>query len=196
MRGGWRYGAGRPASHAQVSQVRKVDVRLLHREGHLVPLSDLHWVWRDQASLHLRIGPGRADLRFRYPRAQGEWQEAEFIVAIARTSCNFGGDRPWFVCPNCARRCAIIYLRGWPRCRRCAQLVYPSQSESAIERSWQRTSKILRKLGQGDAALYEFPRRPKGMRQVMFDRLREGWCREKEFRDAMIGRYLARRGLL
>jgi hypothetical protein len=40
------------------------------------------------------------------------------------TFCNFGGERPWWTCPHCGRRCAIVYARGpWPfMCRLCANL--------------------------------------------------------------------------
>ncbi len=31
-------------------------------------------------------------------------------VALDRTDCNYGGSRPWWLCPQCERRCAILYL--------------------------------------------------------------------------------------
>lgn len=46
-------------------------------------------------------------------------------VPILRTVCNYGGRRPWFGCPNCTARVALLYMRrGGFYCRRCAQVAY------------------------------------------------------------------------
>lgn len=86
-------------------------------------------------------------------------------VVIDRTVCGYGGTRPWFSCPSCGRRAAVLYLRGSFRCRSCAQVAYLSQSEDVIARSWRRQRRADAKLGEDCT-------KPKGMHCATFDRLR------------------------
>ena len=49
-------------------------------------------------------------------------------LRLAWTPCNYGGSRPWFLCPGCDRRAAILYVEGGRLlCRPCLGLSYPSQ---------------------------------------------------------------------
>lgn len=62
----------------------------------------------------------------------GAISNRELYVEIARTPCNFGGSRCWFICPmvNCSRRVGVLYcLRGVWACRVCHNLCYDSQNE-------------------------------------------------------------------
>lgn len=48
-------------------------------------------------------------------------------LRITRTACNYGNWRYWFVCPDCGRRCGILYrsgLYGRYACRKCHDLTY------------------------------------------------------------------------
>lgn len=49
------------------------------------------------------------------------------------TRPHFGGERRWFVCPRCRRRCGVLYQPaegdGWA-CRRCHRLAYRSAQEA------------------------------------------------------------------
>lgn len=47
------------------------------------------------------------------------------------------GYRPWFVCPQCERRCAILYGSAHV-CRLCAGVAYPSEYESGFVKSLRR----------------------------------------------------------
>ncbi len=56
----------------------------------------------------------------------GEWKNLEEPIPLKWTPCNFGGERPWFVCPGvvngvaCGRRVAILYGPGkYFLCRLC-----------------------------------------------------------------------------
>ena len=55
------------------------------------------------------------------------------------TPCNFGVERPWFVCPGvvngvaCGRRVAILYGPGkYSLCWHCYDLRYESQRENKM----------------------------------------------------------------
>jgi hypothetical protein len=63
----------------------------------------------------------------------GEWEDVKEPVSLEWTPCNFGGERPWFVCPGvvngkrCGRRVAILYGPGkYFLCRHCYDLRYES----------------------------------------------------------------------
>jgi hypothetical protein len=156
-KGGRRSGAGRPRQRAVVEQFWNVDVRKLYRNTLLC-----------EARPTLRLTAGAvAEVRYdqvalRYV-ANGDVRQQ--MVGIERTRCNYGGDRPWFRCPSCSRRVAILYLRGaLYLCRHCHSLAYRTQREDLCDRAWSRQRKIERRLGKELS-------RPKGMRQVTYDRL-------------------------
>jgi hypothetical protein len=107
-------------------------------------------------------------------------------VPIQRTPCNYGGTRPWFACPHCLARVAVIYLRrGGFYCRRCARVAYYSQSEDACDRSWRIQRKAEAKLGENWA-------RPKGMHHKTRERMLDIIWRCEELRDRELELYVAR----
>ena len=64
---------------------------------------------------------------------QYEWRGEKLAqeVYFDRTPCNYGGDRPWFICGDCGRRVAVIYGKGQDfACRQCKNLTYRSCQES------------------------------------------------------------------
>lgn len=111
-------------------------------------------------------------------------ERVEGVARLAWTPCNFGGGRPWFVCPGigCERRVAILYgpdPRGrrqqqqqqqqqpqppQPLCRRCRNLAYESQREDALARAERRLHKARERLPQDGI-------RPKRMRHATFEKL-------------------------
>ena len=107
-------GSGRQRStldnHRQTTdQFGTVDIRSLKRKGLITP--GLEW-----------IGGGPYD---------APW------LALEWTPCNFGGERPWFICPGegCGRRVAILYGPTLPLlCRQCRGLVYASQQPQGSHR--------------------------------------------------------------
>lgn len=193
-RGGMRSGAGRPGWHAKTAGKLTVDVRRLHREGCLSAQYRLTWQWSTGATIGLETSPDEVTLTYRYKDREGDWRDVNQRVAITRTPCHYGGSRPWFACPRCRERVAILYLWNVPVCRKCARLVYLSQVEDPIDRSWRRSRKIAKRLGQ-DADAWMAPRRPKGMRLATFERLREQWWAEEQLRDEMLAAFVGRLGL-
>jgi hypothetical protein len=189
-----RCGAGRPGWHAKTAGKLTVDVRKLQRDGHLSAQYRMTWQWSNGATIGLETSPDDVTLTYRYKDPQGEWRDVNQRVIITRTPCHYGGSRPWFACPRCRERVAILYLWNVPRCRKCAKLVYPSQAEDAIARSWRRSRKIAKRLGQA-ADVWMAPRRPKGMRLATFERLREQWWAEEKLRDDMLAAFVGRLAL-
>ena len=181
MKGGYRPRAGRPGWHAKTVSTLRIDIRKLHREGYLSGSSNLTWQWKNGATIGVITSPKSITLTYRYRYREGEWQNVNQPVALSRTPCYYGKDRLWFVCPSCNKRVAILYIGKIPLCRKCSGLVYPSQSEDAIGRSWYRTRKIERKLAAGAETWNYF--RPKGMRHWTYERLLAVRLAEKQYRD-------------
>lgn len=98
------------------------------------------------------------------------------IINLTRTPCNFGGYRPWFLCPGdqCGRRVAILYGTDSMLCRHCWGIAYQSQREDKLQR-------MFRKLRSIEASYTGWPNclapeeraRPMGMHHRTFKLLQE-----------------------
>ena len=94
-----------------------------------------------------------------------------FTISVVWTPCHFGGERPWWRCPVCGRRVAVIYLRRQPACRICLGLRYRSQRLRETDRALQRARRLRRRLGGGTALFDPVTDRPKGMHAATYERL-------------------------
>lgn len=93
------------------------------------------------------------------------------FIRVTSTRCHFGGERLWFVCPGCQRRCAIVYL-STGTCRTCAGGRYETESLSPENRLFRRAFRLRERLGQKGGGLFgDFPDKPKRMHWRTYDRL-------------------------
>jgi hypothetical protein len=94
-------------------------------------------------------------------------------IYISWSSCQYGGQRPWFICPvlGCGRRVAILYHQYIFACRHCNQLAYPSQNETITDRLTRRADTIRKVLGWEPGIFNGKALRPKGMHGRRFERL-------------------------
>jgi len=92
---------------------------------------------------------------------------------------NYGGQRYYFLCPYCGRRCRILYMyRLHFKCRTCARLNYYSQrvTKGSDEAAYKMMRLIREKFGvekslsPAEAEFYR-PDRPKGMHWETYSRL-------------------------
>jgi hypothetical protein len=168
--GGCRYGAGRPGWRRRCEFSLPLDVRRLHQRGHLRPGSQFGWHWtRDGEEIgSIGLSTHAQSVHLSYTRtARGEPETKSYNVPLVYTPCYFGGTRPWFICPWCDRRCAVLYGisgDGYFACRRCMRLGYASESEDRTSRLWRKQRKLEARLA-GDY------RRPKGMWQRTYQRI-------------------------
>jgi hypothetical protein len=128
-----------------------------------------------------RMWPGSS---FRWAWARGEQRAAGcgvvtdhaveidgHVLPLHRHKPHFGGVRFYFGCPNCLKRCAILYLRdGAFRCRSCARLAYASTRQNPRLRAAERVRKLRARL-DGSGPLDPLPSRPNGMRWRTYVRL-------------------------
>jgi hypothetical protein len=158
-------------------ECHSIDVRYLHREGLLKAGGWFSLRWsrgeHETGSIggsvegHLRLRPEQVILRNRCRSGPGgEWEDVQEPVPLTWTACNFGGERPWFICPGagCGRRVAVLYGPGkYFLCRHCYDLRYESQREDKTQRALRRAQKIRKHLGGSANMMEPFPEKPKGM---------------------------------
>ena len=137
-RGGTRSGAGRPGHRLTSESSHRIDIRRWHKRGYLEAGGSFNWQWtcNDQPSGNIGVTSMGDALRLRYAvGGAGQWRDASQTVYITFTQCHYGGSRPWFTCPVCRDRAAVLFLRsGRFACRRCQKVSYRSQSGSAADR--------------------------------------------------------------
>lgn len=164
-------------------ETQSLDVRYLNRRGLLKPGGWFSLRWsrggRETGSIGGSVEgthrPERVILRYRHRSGPGgEWEDVREVVPLAWTACNFGGERPWFLCPGagCGRRVAVLYAPGrYFLCRRCCDLSYQSQREDAMYRALHKAQGIRERLGGSANMMEPFPERPKGMHFDTYMRL-------------------------
>ncbi len=160
-------------------ECRSLDVRKLYREGLLKCGNLFSWGWfradQEVASISALVYQDKVVLSYRHrSRLGGEGEEVKEPVSLEWTACNFGGERPWFICPGaeCGRRVAILYGPGkYFLCRHCYDLRYESQREDKKDRASRRAKKIRQRLGGSANMMDPFPERPKGMHHDTYMRL-------------------------
>jgi hypothetical protein len=166
-------------------ECHSVDVRYLHRNGLLKAGGwfSLRWsrAGRETGSIRCAVigdeKPERVILIYRHRSGpSGEWEDFGEPVELAWTACNFGGQRPWFICPGarCGWRVEILYGPGrYFLCRHCYDLVYESQRENEMHRALRRAQEIRERLGDSANMTRPFPEKPRRMHHETYWRLRE-----------------------
>ena len=152
-----------------------LDVRILARKGFLNPGSCFTLRWSRGVSSSAITGYSTGDevvLLYKQRRGEGEWENVEQRLSLTWTTCNYGGERPWWRCPGCGKRVAVVYGAGKHfACRHCYQLVHASSRETHSDRELRKAQNIRQRLG-GSASLMEaFPERPKGMHHTTYWRM-------------------------
>ena len=178
----------------------RLDVNALHRKGALRPGAwcELRWSRGGEETASIGTLAQQDGVQLVYEVVDRRTEEREvlrYLVRLTWTDCNYGGQRPWFICPNqyCGQRVRTLYLRGRHfLCRRCHNLAYESQRESPKDRALTRAQDIRRRLGGSANMLEPFPPKPPRMHWRTYERL---WERHEEAdreRSAYVFVWLAR----
>lgn len=127
---------------------------------------------RARASIQIHAESWQIELVYSYTR---EGQPVELVrqaVLLETTPCTLGGSRPWFCCPTCSRRVAIIYGAGRLfGCRLCKGLAYASQFEDGGDRAIRRADWIRNRLGWPAGIFNPVSGKPAGMHWSTFRKL-------------------------
>lgn len=188
-------GSGRRSSFpTTLDDFHAVDLRYLRRQQRLRPgyYGSLRWLRGGRETGSIRFAAGLDDITLHYrirDRGTGDWEDIREVVPLLRTPQPLGGERVWFACPRCRRRCAVLYGGRRFFCRRCVGAPYGSQNEDAHDRLLRRAQAIRVRLGGSAATVEPFPPKPKGMHWKTYDRL----ARQCEAIEAAMWQAAARR---
>ncbi len=158
----------------KTTNCRQIDVREMKRQGLLESGELFRWHWPEfESAVNMVVTEGEITVSYR-DKAAGGFGVIEYLIPMVRTDCHMNGSRPWFSCPECGRRAAILYSVSASKfaCRKCQGLAYPSQSEAAGDRAHRAANGIRRRLGWQVGIANPEGWKPKWMRQVTFDKLR------------------------
>lgn len=189
MRGGSRYGAGRPAYKCKCEHSLSLDIRDLWRRGLIRAGNTFGWSWyqgSDDPAASIRIQvPEPADRITLHFSNTSTGQSFCMPICLGMTPCSFGGRRTWLQCPVCGRKAAKVYYRHqrWA-CRTCQRLAYASQSEDRIGRIHRQRGKLEKRIGEDG--------KPKGMHWCTYERLQGKYFRHEEILDNMLADYLSK----
>lgn len=121
-----------------VEEATQLDMKRLSKDVDFNVASEVTstWTWSSgkTTSIGITVEP-RYALHFRYTVTDyhsGEKRDIAYQVDIEATPCFYGGQRWWFWCPGCGRRCRILYFApgsDYFACRICHNLSYQSQQE-------------------------------------------------------------------
>jgi hypothetical protein len=171
------FGSGRHGGRSTTDDMHALDIRKIARAGQLSPGQSFGWQWtcndKEIASIHIRTDAHRVSLDYRVRDRGGEWQPMCYPVHLTWSSCNFGGQRAWWLCPvaGCGRRVAVLYGGKVYACRHCHQLTYRTQRELVHDRACSKADKLRDRLGWPAGILNGNGVKPKGMHWRTFDRL-------------------------
>lgn len=129
----------------------RVDVRYMARHGLLRPYASSFMSWSRNGFEVLRV-----QLRAfsKVLLIDGVKPDATERVSIVCSRCNFGAQRPWFICPKCRRRVAILYLCPALLCRNCTGLHYKSQHQVRMMREFERAMRLQYKINSEFTRLF------------------------------------------
>ena len=92
-------------------------------------------------------------------------------IKLDWTPCTYGGARAWWVCSQCRRRVAILYLGNVLACRHCHCLAYQSDRTKKSHEPYDRSNAVRATLGWGGGCMSPIGEKPKGMHWATYSRL-------------------------
>lgn len=96
--------------------------------------------WGKESSIMVHSKPPeRIQLKYTITRGSEKAINRSYYIHLSTTPCHFGNWRWWFLCPNCYRRCRVLYLPPGESifaCRICHNLCYESQQEGKSQWYW------------------------------------------------------------
>lgn len=130
----------------EANYLKKIEIWWLKKQGYLNGWKAATIKWTRgasgrESSVGIFVSTMNEDeyLRIDYTQTdrEGNKQDFDYKIPLTTTSCNYGGQRYWFICPwyangkYCGRRVGVLYLGGKHfACRHCYNLTYESRNEN------------------------------------------------------------------
>lgn len=122
--------------------LRKINVAFLNQQGYFSGgiFGTITWTSnysgnKGSANIQVLTRDNEKYLHIRQTQTDEETEEKsdhECRVLLTTTSCNYGGERYWFICPtwDCGRRVGTLFLvESGIACRHCYNLTYVTRNE-------------------------------------------------------------------
>lgn len=168
------FGSGRRHDgKAVTSSYLCIDVSHLKHSGVLVPGCHFSLKFESQNS-EIECETEDGQVWFYYAVLEGDiYKDEIYSVPLTYSPGQFGGTRPWFICPyiNCDKRVKKLYISQRLGCRHCLNLSHQSKNESISDRMARKADKVRAKLGWRLGILYPEESKPKGMHEKTYQRL-------------------------
>jgi hypothetical protein len=148
------------------NRMSQLDIRKINRAGSLEV-----GLYSRTANVEIHADTNRVTLSYRRENHVGVWEEYRCAVNLDWTHCNYGGKRPWWVCPDCGKCVAVLYGGRRFACRHCHDLTYTSTRAAPGSEHYARAKKVRMKLGWGGGVASPMGDRPKGMHWKTYLRL-------------------------
>ena len=160
-----------------------MDIREWHRRGLLWDGGRNTWSWsrgsEKVGSITFSVSEQAINLIYSL-----DGRNASQTIMRTATPCRYGGVRPWFLCPVCCNRTALLYMRGGRfACRKCQRVSYSTQSGSESDRVHARYHKLHALVENG---------KPKWQRWATFNRLEEKFEQADASANEMLWRVIQR----
>lgn len=145
-----------------LNDLLQIQVSDLKKAGGLMPHHTYELSWANGSQADVTTDETGLSLSYSY---KGENRHSRIMLSYSE--CNYGGHRPWLVCPmrSCTKRAGVLFhYHGCFMCRRCTGLLYSSQCATANWRATERMWKLRVKHGikRGDFRPPYTIARPKG----------------------------------
>jgi hypothetical protein len=153
-----------------------IDICQLSRKGLLEPGQRYSCKWHDECNISIETTSDAIELFYTISSNELQYEDVHIKIPLSWTSCNYGGERSWFLCPgkDCGRQVAKLYLYGkYFLCRRCHDLTYSSQRRGKEWRQMDKAQRTYQRLGVNsfDDLCSESRSKPKGMHRATYDEL-------------------------
>ena len=198
--GGFGSGGWNATGRVTTGQALPLDVNALNKIGALIPgtISKSTWSHGDEPSgdIHVHANEDGINLIYKKRPNGGDWQDVNEHVSIVWEPCRYGGQRPFFLCPQCGKR--ILKLFGLNRffCRPCNSLTYSSQRERWSDRAMRKANKMRTKLGGSPGMANDIAPKPLHLHFKTYKRIineiHEAETEAGEFTLALVKRLIKR----
>lgn len=192
--GGSRSGRCRERNRGTVEGALRLDLRVMRRQGFLVPgaitsgVQRWHWAATGQETGSVSVSvdlvdptSGSVTVRFNLngaPKIQ--------TIDLACVPMRFGGRRYYFICPRRGTRCEVLPQAGGVfASRQALRLTYQSQSSGHVDRLRDRAWKLEKRLWPDKGKP-----RPRGRKR---ERLMEAWVQADTAFENMFAATVLRR---
>lgn len=190
--GGSSSGRYRERNRGTVDAAIRLDLRVMRRQGFLVPGAVTSGVQRwtragkETGSVGVTVNLANPDAGFVVVRFSLNGDPRVQEIPLASRAMRYGGQRYYFLCPKHGRRCEVMPLVGGVFASRQAQrLTYQSQSADQIDRMRDRAHRLEKRLWPDKGKP-----RPRGRNR---ERLLDAWERADTAFESMCAATITRR---